>query len=171
MNRKLQWIVGSVAVGVIVVCGATLALWRTREAREFGRPHRVRTYGGTNYVVRLAEVTIGRTEAGPVVMVQLILANPNPFDIQLERKWFILMDGDRDYFLPLESATQPAVIHLPAHGVVDNEMLVYRVDEDSFSGALALFVGHHYMAMLKNVGTYEEPLRMGEYRSFRRVTW
>ncbi|MCS7048253.1 MAG: hypothetical protein NZ483_03015 [Verrucomicrobiae bacterium] len=171
MNRKLQWIIGGVSLGVIVVCGTTLALWRTREAREFGRPHRVRTYGGTNYVVRLSEVTIGRSDAGPLVMVRLIFANPNPFDVTLERKWFILMDGDRDYFLPLEGATQPATIHLPAHGVVDNEMLVYHVDEDSFSGALALFAGHHYMVMLKEVEPYGEPLNLGEYRSFRRVTW
>lgn len=151
--------------------GLALGLWRTREAREFGRAHRVRTFGGTNYVVRLTETTIGRTEAGPVVIVQLILANPNPFPIALERKWFILMDGDRDYFLPVETSSQPPTIELPARGTVDHEMLVYHVHDDSFRGALALFVGHHYMVMLKEVGSYDQPLKVGEYRSFRTVTW
>lgn len=171
MNRKLQWIVAGAALTVIVVSLLMMSWSRVREARAFGRPHRVRTFGGTNYVVRLAETTIGRTDSGRVVIVGLMLANPNPFDIKLHRHWFVLADMDKDYFLPTATGAQTDLINVPAHGVIDNELLSFAVDETSFDGTLGLLVGHQYMVMLKGIEPYTRKLAVGEYRSFRRQDW
>jgi hypothetical protein len=171
LNRKLQWIVAGGALAVIAVCLAVIGLYRVQEVRAFGRPHRVQTYGGTNYVVRLAETTIGRTDSGRVVIVRLILANPNPFDIVLDRNWFILVDMDKDYFLPTPAGAEAAAIKVPARAVRDDELLTYAVDETSFDGTLGLFVGHHYVVLLKGIEPYTRELAVGEYRSFRRADW
>lgn len=171
MSRKLPWIVGGAALAVIVVCGVILVLYRMQETATFGRPHRVQTFGGTNYVARLAETTIGRTDRGRVVIVRLILLNPNAFDIELNRNWFILVDADKDYFLPTTTGEQSDLIRVPAHGVIENELFTYAVDETSFQGALGLLVGHHYMVMLKGIEPYTRELEVGEYRSFRREDW
>lgn len=160
-------------VGVLLVLAAVAwtALVRWRDARGFGATHRVETVQGTHYVVRLREVTIGRTATGPLVLVALRLENPNPEPLALERQWFVLVDGDKDYYLPQTTESQPATIRIPARGQVDNELLVYAVSEDAFQGVLGLQIGHYYWALLKNVAPYAVPLAADEYRTFRRREW
>ncbi len=171
MNRRLQLIIGGIALAIIGVCLVIMALTRVQEARQFGQAHRVRTYGGTNYVARLAETTIGRTESGRVVIVNVVLSNPNPYDIALDRKCFILIDGDKDYFQPSTTGTQTESIKIPAHGIVENELLTYAVDDNSFNGTLGLQVGYQYMVMLKGIEPYTRQLGVGEYRTFHRRDW
>ncbi len=164
-------------VGLIVaaVGGGGLLTWialaRLRDARGFGAPHRVQTAGGTNYVARMVETTIGRTEAGLLVVVTIRLENPNSFAVLLPRCSFVLVDKAKDYFLPAESDTQPAWIKLPPHGVADNELLTYAVQEDTFQGMLGLQIGRYYWMMLKGSRPYAQPLKKDEYRTFHRRDW
>ena len=78
MNRTAQIVVGTVAVAVIVVCVLLSGKIRINRARSFSEPHQVETFGGTNFVIRLAETTVGRTESGMVVIVTMSVENPNP---------------------------------------------------------------------------------------------
>lgn len=160
-----------IALVVIGVSIGVLALLRIQEAKEFRRPHLVQTYGGTNYVVQLTEVVVGKTETGCVLIAYLRLENPNPYDVTLSRNWFVLMDHAKDYYLPSTTGTQTELIKLPANGVLDREMLSFTVADDTFAGSVALMVGHNYMVLLKDEGPYEVHLRNGEFRSFRRRHW
>jgi hypothetical protein len=171
VTRKLQLILGGVAAAVIAVSVVLLATVRIQEARDFGRAHRVKTYSGTNYVVRLAETTIGRTDSGQVVIVYLVLANPNPVELILDRNWFILVDHDKDYYLPSTTGTQEPLIKIPAHGVLDREMLSFAVDTNAFEGVLGLQIGHQYWVMLKGIEPYTREIGIGEFRTFRRRDW
>jgi len=171
VTRKLQWIVGVAALVIIGVSVVLLATVRIQKSRDFGRPHKVRTYSGTNYVVRLAETTIGRTDSGQVVMVHLVLSNPNTFELTLDRNWFILADHDKDYYLPSTTGTQTPLIKIPARGVLDREMLTFTVDTNAFAGLLGLQVGHQYWVTLKGVEAYAREIEVGEYRTFRRRDW
>lgn len=164
--------VAGVAVLVLAAGWATwTALARLRDARGFGVAHAVQTAGGTNYVVRLRETTIGRTEAGLLVVVALRLENPNPFALTLDRRGFVLMDGDKDFYLPNTTESQPASIAIPARGMTDNELLTYAVQDDTLHGALGLQLGHDYWTLLKNAPPYTQPLNKDEYRTFRRRDW
>ena len=69
MNRRLQKLLAVIALVVIGVSIGLLGLLRVQEAKEFHRPHPVQTYGGTNYVVQLTEVAVGKTETGCVMIV------------------------------------------------------------------------------------------------------
>jgi hypothetical protein len=171
MNRHIQILVAVVAVATIGVSLGLLAMLRIREAKEFREPHAVRTYGGTNYVVQLTEVAAGKTETGCVLIVYLRLQNPNAYDVTLSRNWFVLIDRDKDYFLPSIMGTQTELIKLPANGVLDQEMLSFTVPDEAFAGRVALLVGQNYMVLVKNDGPFEVHLRNGEFRSFRRRSW
>lgn len=166
--KKYTLVAGVVAVVIGGGLLGWLALARLRDARGFGAAHRVRTAAGTNYVVRVVEATIGRTEAGPLVVVALRLENPNPFELTLSRRSFVLVDGAKDYCLP---ASQSESINIPAHGVADNELLTYAVQEDAFQGVLGLQIGHYYWTLLKGPRPYTQPLKKDEYRTFRRRDW
>lgn len=171
MNRRIQLLLAVIALVVIAVSVGLLALLRVREAKEFRRPHPVQTYGGTNYVVQLTEVVVGRTETGCVLIAYLRLENPNPYDVTLNRNWFVLMDHAKDYYLPSTTGTQTELIKLPANGVLDREMLSFTVANDTFAGTVALLVGREHMVLLKDEDPFEAPLRNGEFRSFRRCHW
>lgn len=164
-------LVGGAAAAVIAISLAVMTMWRVQEARDFGQAHFVRTYAGTNYVVQLTETAIGRTDSGYVLLVHLRLRNPNPFELPLNRNAFILVDHDKDYYLPTTSGTQTELIKIPANGVLDNEMLSFAVPEDSLDGTVALQVGHHYMVLLKDEEPFGGKLSSGEFRVFRRRNW
>ncbi|MGD0058479.1 MAG: hypothetical protein ABSD58_03585 [Verrucomicrobiia bacterium] len=167
----MQKLVAVIALVVIGVSFGVLALLRVREAKEFRRPHPVQTYGGTNYVVQLTEVVVGKTETGCVLIVYLRLENPNPYDVTLSRNWFVLMDHAKDYYLPSTTGTQTELIQLPANGILDREMLSFTVADDTFAGAVALLVGREYMVLLKDEEPFKAQLRNGEFRSFQRRHW
>jgi hypothetical protein len=64
VSRRVQISVALVAVATIGVSLGLLAMLRIREAKEFREPHTVQTYGGTNYMVQLTEVAVGKAETG-----------------------------------------------------------------------------------------------------------
>ncbi len=171
MKRRIQKLVAVIALVVIGVSFGLLALLRVQEAKEFRRPHPVQTYGGTNYIVQLTEVVVGKTETDCVLIVYLRLRNPNPYDVTLSRRWFVLVDHAKDYYLPSTTGTQTELIKLPAKGVLDREMLSFTVPDDAFVGAVALLVGREYMILLKDEEPFEVRLRNGEFRSFQRRHW
>ena len=171
VNLRLQYLVGTIVLVVIGVSLGLLAVLRVQEAKEFHRPHRVQTYGGTNYVVRLTDVVVGKAETGYVLLVYLRLENPNPYDVTLSRNWFVLVDHAKDYYLPSTTGTQTELIKLPANGVLDREMLSYSVADDTFAGTVALLVGRNHMLLVKDEAPFEVRLRDGEFHSFQRRHW
>ena len=171
MNRRIQTLVAVAAIAVIGASLGLLALLRIRETRDFHRPHPVQTYGGTNYIVQLDETIVGKTGAACVLMVYLRLQNPNPYEVTLNRNWFVLMDHAKDYFLPSTTGTQTELIKLPANGVLDREMLSYSVEDDVFRGTIALLVGRNYLVLIKDEAPFEQQLRDGGFRSFQRRRW
>jgi hypothetical protein len=171
VSRRIQILVALIAMVTIGVSLGLLAMLRIREVKEFREPHLVQTYGGTNYVVQLTEVAVGKAETGCVLIVYLRLQNPNAHEVTLSRNWFVLVDRDKDYFLPSTTGTQTELIKLPANGVLDREMLRFMVPDDAFAGRVALLVGQNYMVLVKNEEPFEVHLRNGEFRSFRRRNW
>jgi len=171
VTRHVQNLIAVITLIVIGVCLGLLAVLRVQETKLFHQPHRVRTYGGTNYVVELGEVAIGRTGTGCVLIVYLRLENPNPYDVILSRNWFVLVDHAKDYYLPATTGTQTELIKLPGNGVLDREMLSYTLPENAFAGALAVLIGREYMVLLKDEDPFEVRLRDGEFRSFQRRHW
>lgn len=164
-------LVGCSALLIIGVSLGLLAGLRIHEARVFSRPHSVRTYSGTNYIVQITEATVGQTGTGCVLIIYLRLQNPNPYEVVLPRKMFVLMDQAKDYFLPSTAGTQSELITLAANGVLDREMLSFEVPNDAFIGTVALMIGHNYMVLVKDEGPYQVTLRNGEFRSFHRRSW
>ena len=171
MNRKLQIIVGAVALAVIGACLTFMAFSRVESARQFGQSYRVQTFTGTNYVVQLLETTVGKVDTGSVVIVYARFENPNPTDLVLKREWFVLADHDKDYYLPTTSGTQTPLIKVPANGVLDKEALSYAVGDDSFDGALALEIGHHYFVLVKNDKPWTRHLGAGQFVTFHSRDW
>ena len=109
---------------------------RVNEARQFSQSYQVQSYTGTNYVVKLLETTVGKVETGHVVIVYARFENPNPTEVVLKREWFVLVDHDKDYYLPTISGTQTPLIKLPPNGVLEKEALSYAVGDDSFAGTI-----------------------------------
>jgi hypothetical protein len=171
MSRRIQILVAVLALATIGISLGLLAVLRLREAKEFREPHTVQTYGGTNYVVQLTEVAVGKAETGCVLIVYLRLQNPNAYEVTLSRNWFVLVDRDKDYFQPSTTGTQTELIKLPANGVLDRELLSFIVPDDAFAGRVALLIGQNYMVLVKNEEPFEVHLRNGEFRSFRRKSW
>jgi hypothetical protein len=171
VNRRVQNLIAVIALVVIGVSLGLLAMLRVQEAKAFHRPHPVQTYGGTNYVVQLTDVVVGKTETGCVLIVYLRLENPNPYDVTLSRNWFVLVDRAKDYYLPSTSGTQTELIRLPANGVLDREMLSFTVADDTFAGTVALLVGRNHMVLVKDEAPFDVRLRNGEFRSFQRRHW
>jgi hypothetical protein len=171
VKHKLPLTLGAVALVVMALSVGLLGWLRWREAETVSRPFRVRTYGGTNYTVRLSEITVGKLETGYVVVVTARLENPNDFPVTLKRDWFILVDHDKDYYQPSTNGTQTATIAMPARGVAERETFSYTVPDDTLAGLLALEIGRYYWIMIKNPKPFTRQLKSGEFVSFRRRDW
>ena len=171
MNRGLQFLIGALAVLIIAGSVAVLAWLRVREAREFTQRHAVHTFSDTNYVAQLLETSVGGATSGAVVIVYLRIENPNDFELALDRNWFILVDHDKDYYLPSTSGTQTALIKVPPHGVSEREMLSFTVLDGSFEGTLGLQLGHNYWVLLKAEEPYTTQLRDGQFHTFKTRNW
>jgi len=168
MNKKL---IGVGALAVIAVSIALTAWLRVHAARQFAEPVQVQTYSGTNYVVQILEATVGKAVTGCVLLVSARLENPNAFDLTLQRDWFYLVDGDKDYFAPVTTGTQTGLIKLPAHGTAEKEAFSYVVPDDTLAGTIAFAAGHHYLVLIKNAKPLSEPLQAGQFRTFRQRSW
>jgi hypothetical protein len=145
--------------------------WRTRDARQFMLPRQVHTYSGTNYVFQLTDVTIGRLPSGYLVIVAARLENPNLFPVELARNWFVLVDGERDYYQPSTNGTQTAFIVLPPGGRIERELFSYHVSDAALGGVLAILAGHQHWVMVKEKFVYKPTLRDGEFVTFQRANW
>ena len=166
---KNQWL--KRAIGAIVIINAisfgTLAWLRLRDAREFAQPCQVHTYGGTNYTVQLLDTAVGRVETGCVVIVSVRLANPNPYEVTLQREWFVLMDHEKEYYEP----TQLGLIQIPAHGIIEREAFGFLVTDEAMAGLLALKIGQQYLLTVKSSRPYPQPVEKGRFISFRQRDW
>jgi hypothetical protein len=169
-RRPLWWIIGGLAVFVIGGTG-WLAWTRTSDAREFSQPATVKTYGGTNYVVQFTEVTVGKVASGCVVIVSARFSNPNPYPVRLHRKWFMIVDHDKDYYLPTITPQQPDEFVLPAGGELAKEPLTYVMPEDSLAGTLAIMAGHYHYLLIKSPKPMSEPLQPDRFLTLRRRDW
>jgi len=167
MKHKWLKIAISVIVIVNVISLGTLAWLRLRDAREFAEPCQVHTYGGTNYSVQLLETAVGRVETGCIVIVSVRLENPNPFEVTLNREWFVLMDHEKEYYEP----TLLGTIRIPAHGVVEREAFGFMVTDEALAGLLALKVGQQYFVTVKSSQPYTRLVGKGKYVSFRQRDW
>ena len=171
MNRRRQILIGVVALAAVALGLVVVGRLRMMASGEFSQRHRVQSPGGTNHVVRLQETTVGKTDHGAALIVYARLENPNPFEVVLDRRNFVLMDREKNYYLPSTTGTQTPLIKLPAHGVSEREMLSYSVLDEALAGVLALQIGNHYWVQLKSGKPFQETLRVGEFRSFRRQEW
>ena len=166
---KKNW--RQIAIGAIViinvVCFGAVAWLRLHDFRQFRQTHSAHTYGGTNYTVELLATTVGKVESGVVVIVDIQLHNPNPFEVVLRREWFVLLDHEKEYFEPLTLGA----IHIPANGTVDKETLNFAVPDEALAGVLALEVGRDNFAMLKSPKPFTQPLTKGQFIMFRHQDW
>ena len=160
------------AVTLLIAGGVGATAWlRIAESHRLTQLHQVVTQGGTNYVVQVLETTVGKTDSGYVLIVYLRFQNPNIFDVALRRDQFVLTDRNKNSFRPSNNAGQPALIGLPANGVVDREMFSFALPEDSLGGTIRVLVGQNYWVMLKDEKPFTRTLRSGEFVSFRRRQW
>jgi hypothetical protein len=155
----------------VAIAVALVGTTRLRKTRLFGQEYRVRGPDGTNYVIQLSDVTVGKVESGCVLIVAARIHNPNDHELVLQRPWFILVDHDRDYYQPLPTGDQGALIRVPAHGVLEKELLDFVVPDDALTGTIALSVGHHYFVLLKGPKPLSRALVPGEFYQFRQRDW
>jgi len=165
--KRLFLVASLVTAGLL----AALAWLRVKEARVFSQPYRVRTFTGTNYVIQLTSVTVGRVHTNWLLILAARLENPNPFEVTLNREHFVLMDHDRDYYQPSTNGTQTALIRLPPRGVLERELFTYTVAGDAFEGMLSFLAGHQYFVLVKGPQPYQPHLRDGEFVTFHRRHW
>jgi hypothetical protein len=171
VSRRTQWIIGAALAGMAAIVICWVAWWRVDEAAAMSKPHSVHTYGGTNYVVRLKELTVGRGDTGYAVLVSVELENPNAFPVVLNRDWFILVDANKDYYLPSTTGTQTQFITLTANGKVDSDLLSFVVPEEGLAGTMGMRIGQDYWIMLKDQKPFDRKLKSGEFVTFRRRDW
>ena len=117
------------------------------------------------------ETTVGKVEMGHVVIVYARFENPNPTEVVLKREWFVLVDHDKDYYLPTTSGTQTPLIKLPPNGVLEKEALSYAVGDDSFAGTIGLEIERHYFVLIKNEKPWTQKLQQGHFVTFRGRDW
>jgi|GEM_PF-993400 hypothetical protein len=170
-NWKGAVVAGLIAAVLVSGLMTLVAQCRVREARRYGRAHFVRTFGGTNYVAALQETTVGRLETGYVLILHVRFENPNPFEVQLDRHWFVLVDHDKDFYLPSTEGTQTRWLTLPARGTLAKEMLSYTLPADALAGPVAVQLGRQYWTMVKDDGPVRAALRPGQFVSFQRCNW
>ena len=171
MKGGAKVVVGGTAAAVIALCVGLTAWLRVREAGHLSQSCRVRTYGGTNYVVQVVETTVGRTDNGYLLLITARIENPNPYEVALRREWFVLVDHDKDYYEPSTTGTQAELIKLPTHGVLDKETFSFAVSEGTFAGSIGLKIGKDYWVMIKDDRPFDRQLKSGEFVSFRRRRW
>lgn len=171
MSRRPKTSAVILVLLVIAFGLALLGLKRWAETRAYSRPHSVKTVDGTNYVVRLVETTVGRTDRGAAVIVSVRMENPNPFNVVLDRRKFVLVDREKKSYEPSTMGTQTPSINLPAQGVAEKEMLSYSVPDKVFAGALDLQIGHDTLVQLKSDKPFQQDVPAGEFRSFRCRAW
>ncbi|HUJ09448.1 MAG TPA: hypothetical protein VL171_05425 [Verrucomicrobiae bacterium] len=167
---KRFWALG-IALAIIGVGIGMLALFRIQEARDFSRPHQVRTRAGTNFVMRIAEISVGKVDTGFVVIAYLRLENPNGFDLELRRNRFVLVGENRNFFRPSRMGTQNELIKLPAYSVSKGELLSYTVPDDVIKGTLSLRAGRNCTITIKESGPFGDQLRPDEFRTFHWPRW
>jgi hypothetical protein len=155
---------------IIGVSVGVLALFRVQQTKEFSLPRPLQTLDGTNYVLRLQETVVGKTDSGYVVIVYVRLENPNPFNVTLDRLSFVL-SSQRRHYLPSITGTQSELIKLPAQGVLDREMFSFSVPDNAFARRVALLVDYKYRILIKDDVPFDGRLRPGYFRSFRRRNW
>lgn len=160
---------GAAAVAAAVI--ALIAWLRIEEARRFAQPHRASTDGGTNYVVRLLETTLGKIDSGYALIVYAQIENPNPYEVVLRRNQFALADQVKGHFLPATNGERDALIKLPAGGVLDREMFSFNLPPDSLRGSVELRIGGDDWVMIKNEKPFTRQLRSGQFVSFRTRVW
>ena len=166
MNKWLKFAIGAIVL-VNVISFGTLAWLRLRDAREFSQPSQVHTYGGTNYIVQLLETAVGRVDTGCMVIVSLRLENPNPFEVVLNREWFVLMDYEKEYYEPTTLGT----IHIPAHGIIEREAFGFMVTDEALAGLIALKVGQQHFVTIKSSQPYTQAVDKGQFVAFRQRNW
>lgn len=172
MRRRNQMLMSLAVLAIIGVSMGLLALFRVQQAEEFSRPYSIQMTEGTNYVLRVLEVAIGKADTACVLIVYLRLENPNPFDLMLERRSFFLADRHRTRYRPVTTGTQNELIKLPANGVLEREMLSFTLPDDVFAGRVALLIGdRRNRIVIKDETPFFAKLRDGEFRSFRRSKW
>jgi hypothetical protein len=169
VKKSGKTLIGGVAV--VIAAFALIAWLRIGESRHFTQPHHVRTYGGTNYVVRLIEAAVGKTDSGYVLIVYARLENHNPYDVVLHRDWFSLADQAKGRLLPSTNGTQTALIKLPGRGVLEREMFSFDLPPDALAGSVDMKIGESYRVMIKNEKPFTRQLRTGEFVSFRIRKW
>jgi hypothetical protein len=171
VSARARTLIGAAAVVVIGASIGLLAWFRIQESRHLTQPCTVQTYGGTNYVFQVLETTVGKIDTGYAVIVYARLANPNPYEVVLNRKWFVLVDHDKDYFQPSTTGTQTELIKLPPNGVVEKESLSFAVPDDSFGGTIGLQIGMNYWVMIKDEKPFIRKLQNGAFITFRSRNW
>jgi hypothetical protein len=164
-------VIGAAAVGMATVALALVALLRMEESRRFTEDHRVHLRNGTNYVIRLLETAVGRSDSGYVLIVYARLENPNPYEVVLRRDRFALADQARNYLRPTTDGTQAALIKLPANGVRDREMFSFDLPTDALRGRIQLTIGGNNWVLIKNEKPFTRELRSGQFVSFRTDAW
>jgi len=152
-------------------CAGLLAWRRVRDAAMLSQPYAVKTPTGTNYVVQLRDVTIGKLSTGYVLLVTMRLENPNAFELELDRRNLILVDQTKEYYWPSMTGTQTPLIHLPPKSNLDKELLSFVVTDEALQGTLALQVGWRYMVMVKEARPFARSMKSGEFISFRGRDW
>ncbi|MCX7885900.1 MAG: hypothetical protein N3B01_01395 [Verrucomicrobiae bacterium] len=165
------WIVAGAAVSVLVVGLGAMGWWRTHLARVFSRPHHVQTAGGTNYVLSVTAVTLGKTEGNYLVILTARVENPNAFELLLHRARFVLTDSFGMSHLPLTNGIQTAQIRIPPNSASEAERFSYVVPPRALDGSLMWCAGHQYKVSVKNARPYRRQLRDGEFATFRRQNW
>jgi hypothetical protein len=160
-----------VAALLTVAAIGLVARSRIEDARRFSQPMRVQTHDGTNYVVQLLESTIGKTDSGYVLLLNLRFRNPNLFSVTLRRDWFLLVDHAKEHFQPIITGTQAPLIELPPNGVSDREMLSFTLPEDALAGSVGLQIGQNCWVTIKDEKPFVEPIKRDEFRTFRRRRW
>jgi hypothetical protein len=141
-----------------------------QDARTFGKPCWVQTRAGTNFVVQPLKTTIGKIDTGQVVIIDVRLENPHPFEVGLERTQFTLTGLGREAYHPETTGTQTPLIKMPANGVLDKVALSYAVPDDFFAGPLVLQIGADSI-VIKDERPFERRLANGEFLTFRRRHW
>jgi hypothetical protein len=170
VNRRWQIAVSVAVAAAAAGFGLTAAL-RVHDMKQFTRRHQVQSAGGTNYVVAVAEMTVGRIDNGYVAIVYLRWENPNPFEITLSRDSFKLIDSTGKSYAASSAGTQSSLIKLPAGSVIERDMLSFLVQHDVFAGALELELQPGYRLEVKDGQPFRDQLRIGEFRAFHRRGW
>lgn len=171
MSKRIIIGIVAVAAAIALVNAGFVAWFRVRDARMLSRPYSVKTPTGTNYVVQLRDITVGKASTGYVLLVTMRLENPNAFELELDRRNLILVDHTKEYYWPSMTGTQTSLIHVPPKGSLDKEMLSFVVTDEALQGTLALEVGWHYMVMLKEAKPFKRQMKSGEFISFRGREW